>query len=136
MTQNFRSLSLGICIKASPTHMILSMVGSNFDIATYFFLIEGNQKDNNLAQQYIHTLSGKKKDQDFLNPNHKVWSFPGGSVINPPDNEGDAASIPGSGRSPGEGYGNPLQYYCLENSMNRGAWWAKVHGVTKESSTI
>ena len=39
--------------------------------------------------------------------------------------------IPGSGRSPGEGHGNPLQYSCLENSMNRGAWWATVHGVAK-----
>ena len=46
-------------------------------------------------------------------------------------NAGDLGSIPGPGRSPGEGNGNPLQYSCLENSMDRGAWWAKVHGVTK-----
>ena len=39
--------------------------------------------------------------------------------------------IPGSGRSPGEGNGNPLQYSCLENPMDRGAWWAAVHGVAK-----
>ena len=39
--------------------------------------------------------------------------------------------IPGSGRSPGEGNGNPLQYSCLENPMDRGAWWATVHGITK-----
>ena len=44
---------------------------------------------------------------------------------------GDASSIPGLGRSPGEGDGNPLQYSCLENPMDRGAWWATVHGVTK-----
>ena len=44
---------------------------------------------------------------------------------------GDAGSIPGSGRSPVEGLGNPLQYSCLENPMDRGAWWATVHGVTK-----
>ena len=57
-------------------------------------------------------------------------------VKNPPANAGDAkdaGSIPGSGRSPGEGNGNPLQYYCLENPMDRGAWQATVHGVTKES---
>ena len=42
----------------------------------------------------------------------------------------DQGSIPGSGRSPGEGNGNPLQYSCLENPMDRGAWWAMVHGVT------
>ena len=43
----------------------------------------------------------------------------------------DAALIPGSGRSPGGGHGNPLQYFCLENLMNRGAWWATVHSVAK-----
>ena len=43
-------------------------------------------------------------------------------VKNPPANTGDAGLIPGSGRFPGDGYGNPLQYLCLENPMNRGAW--------------
>ena len=46
-------------------------------------------------------------------------------------NVGDLGSIPGLGRSPGEGNGNPLQYSCLENPMDRGAWWATVRGVTK-----
>ena len=46
-------------------------------------------------------------------------------------NGGDLGSIPGSRRSPGEGNGYPLQYHCLENSMDRGAWWAIVYGVTK-----
>ena len=52
-------------------------------------------------------------------------------VKNPPASAGDArdmSSIPGWGRSPGEGNGNPLQYFCLENSMDRGAWWARVPG--------
>ena len=44
----------------------------------------------------------------------------------------DAGSFPGSGRSPGGGHGNPLQYSCLENPMERGAWWATIPGVTKE----
>ena len=58
--------------------------------------------------------------------------FPGGSVVkNPPVNAGNPASIPGSGRSPGEGNGNPLQYSCLENPMDRGAWWATVLGITE-----
>ena len=55
-------------------------------------------------------------------------------VKNPPANAGDARDaglIPGLGRSPGAGNGNPLQYSCLENSMDRGAWWAMVHRVTK-----
>ena len=46
-------------------------------------------------------------------------------------NAGDPGSIPGWGRSPGKEYGNPLQYSCLENSMDRGAWQVTVHGVTK-----
>ena len=55
--------------------------------------------------------------------------FPGGSVVqNPPANAGDMGFILGSGRSPGEGKGNPLQYSCLETPMDRGAWWAAVHG--------
>ena len=58
--------------------------------------------------------------------------FPCGSVVqNLPANAGDAGSIPGWGRPPGEGNGNPLQYSCLENSMDRVAWRATVHGVTK-----
>ena len=54
-------------------------------------------------------------------------------VKNSPANAGDAGSIPGLGRSPGEGNGNPLQYSYLGNPMDRGAWWATVHGVAKES---
>ena len=46
-------------------------------------------------------------------------------------NVGDLGSIPGSGRSPGGGHGNPLQYSCLENPMDRGAWWATVHAISK-----
>ena len=54
--------------------------------------------------------------------------FPGGSVIkNLPANAGDMGLIPGSGRLPGEGNDNPLQYSCLENSMYRGAWQATIH---------
>ena len=62
--------------------------------------------------------------------------FPGGSVVkNPPANSGNLSAIPGSGRAPGEGNGNPLQDSCLGNPMDRGVWWAMVHGVTKESGT-
>ena len=61
--------------------------------------------------------------------------FPGGIVVkNPPASKGDIRdvdSIPGSGKSPGVGNVNPLQYSCLENVMDRGAWWAAVHEVTK-----
>ena len=49
-------------------------------------------------------------------------------------NVGEVGLIPGLGRSPGEGNSYPLQYYCLENAMDRGAWWATVHGVTKSQT--
>ena len=58
-------------------------------------------------------------------------------VKNSPANEGDARDtglIPAPGRSPGEGYGNPLQHSCLENPMDRRAWRAAVHGVTKSQT--
>ena len=48
----------------------------------------------------------------------------------------DVSSIPGLGRSPGERNGNPLQYSCLENLMDRGAWWATVHGATKSQTQL
>ena len=51
-------------------------------------------------------------------------------------NAEDPDSIPGSGRSPGEGNGNPLQYFCLENPIDRGAWWATVHGVAKSQTRL
>ena len=61
-------------------------------------------------------------------------SFPGDSVVkNLPANPGDSGSIPGLGRSPGEGNSSPLQYSFLENPTDRGTWQATVHGVTKES---
>ena len=64
-----------------------------------------------------------------------TMGFPGGSVVkNPPTNAGDteeAGLMPGWGRSPGKGNGNPLQYPCLENPVDGGAWYAIVHEVTK-----
>ena len=64
-----------------------------------------------------------------------ISCFPGGTVVkNLPADAGEAGSIPGLGRSPGVGNGNPLQYSCLENSMNRGLWWATVHGVAKSQT--
>ena len=68
----------------------------------------------------------------YLQGRNRDIGFPGSSVVkNPLANAGDASSILGSGRSPGEGNGNTLQYSCLENPMNRGAWQATVHGVTR-----
>ena len=56
--------------------------------------------------------------------------------MNLPGNAVDPGSIPGWGRSPGERNGNPLQYSCLGNPMDRGAWWATAHGVAKDSDRL
>ena len=76
------------------------------------------------------TTWGINKGRSFEN---EFWmDFPGGSEVKSSAcNAGDLGSIPGSGRSPGEGNGNPLQYSCLENPRDGGAWWATVHGIAK-----
>ena len=70
---------------------------------------------------------------------HKLWilsSYRDSEVKASACNMGDLGSIPGSGRSPGEGNGNPLQYSCLENPMDKEAWWATVHGVAKSRTQL
>ena len=88
----------------------------------------------------IKTLKITKYNIYFDNLKYEIYyfshplNFPSSPVVkNLPDNAGDAGPITGSRRSPGGGNGNPLQYACLENSMDRGTWWATVHGVAKES---
>ena len=62
--------------------------------------------------------------------------FPDGSVVKNLLYIQDLGLIPGLGRSPGLGHGNPLQYACLENPMDRGTWWAMVHGVAKSRTLL
>ena len=70
---------------------------------------------------------------DFLT----LLGFPGGSEVKASAcNTGEMGSIPGLGKSPGEGNGNPLQYSCLENPMDGGAWQATVHGVAKSRKQL
>ena len=65
------------------------------------------------------------------------WGFPGGSVVkNLPANAGDVGLSPGLRRSPGERNANLLQYSCLENSTDRGAWWVAVHGVPRSGRNL
>ena len=70
------------------------------------------------------------------NPSASLEGFPGDSVVKNLCNAGDTGLIPGLGRSPGEGNGNPLQYSSLGNLMDRGAWQAIVHAVTKSWSQL
>ena len=83
---------------------------------------------------FLSLVPAKKKKKPS-----KVNSFPGGTVVkNPPANAGDTGDLGlifGLGRSPGEGNGNPLQYSCLGNPMDRGAWQATVHGITELDTT-
>ena len=86
--------------------------------------------DGNSSSTYICGVSVDKMQRGS--------GFPGGSVgkestCNAGD-AGDMGLLPGSGRSPGGGHGNPLQYSCLENPIDRGAWWATVHGVLKSQT--
>ena len=77
--------------------------------------------------KFIAALFAISQDMDT------TQSFSGSSVLkNPPANDGDMGSIPGSGRTPGEGNGNPLQYSRLGNAIVRGAGLAIIHGLTKE----
>ena len=77
----------------------------------------------------------KCNEGDLLTPFYKN-SLVAQMVKRLPTIWGDLDSIPGSGRSPGEGNGNPLQYSCLENPMDRGTWWAKIHGVAKSQTWL
>ena len=78
------------------------------------------------------SATGKRKPINYLNNTDTLGSESKESAYN----AGDLGSIPGLGRSPGEGNGHPLQYSCLENPMNRGAWWATVHGVAKSQTRL
>ena len=87
------------------------------------------------------TVHGVAKSQTRLNDFTHYYLFPGASQValivkNPSTNAGDlreASLIPESGRSPEGVHGNPLQHSSLENPMDRGSWWATVHGVTKSA---
>ena len=84
-----------------------------------------------------NSLTTLPRPLSYLASSPEYLGFPGGldgkvSAYN----AGDPGSIPGSGRSPGEGNGNPLQYSYLENPMDGGAWWATVHGVAKNRTEL
>ena len=86
-----------------------------------------------LVAYYTEFISGHGFAQNQLVIwKHSTTGFPGGLAGKDSScNAGDMGSVPGSGRSPGEGNGNPLQCSCLENPMDRGAWRATVHAVAK-----
>ena len=87
-----------------------------------------------------HHLGQDSEEQTFKWSFHRMLGFPGGTVVkNPSANAGDKRDpglIPGLRRSLGGRHGNPLEYSCLENPMDRGAWWATVHRVIKSQKRL
>ena len=98
-----------------------------------------NDGEDRCLRKAQNTLVQEPETELILSDNSSwvTWLFPGSSdgKVSARDARGQG-SIPGSGRSPGEGNGNPLQYSCLENSMEGGAWWATVHGVAKSRTQL
>ena len=89
------------------------------------------------AHTHTHTLSFLPLFPSLFTSLILTMDFPGGSDCKASAyNAGDMGSIHGSGKSPGEGNGNPLQYSCLENPMDREAWWATGHGVAKSQTRL
>ena len=90
-----------------------------------------------LASLWVESETDQIKQTSKTPPFLSTQGFPGGSEVKAPAcNVGDLGSIPGWGRSPGEGNGNPLQYSCLENPLDGGAWWATVHWATKSRTRL
>ena len=90
------------------------------------------RKEKNSAVHTVWVSRGPRQKNSSSHPQLTIMGFPGGSVGKESAcNAGDPCLIPGLGKFPGEGNGNPLQYSCLENSMGRGAWQSTVHIVTR-----
>ena len=110
------------------------------------FLQENSMRNHQSSQAAVntHSLPVWQLEYVLAQPTWTamglLWASQVALVVKiPPANAGDvrdAGLIPRSGRSPGGGHGNPLQYSCLENPMDRGAWWATVHGVAKSRAQL
>ena len=128
---NSQSLLKPMSITIQPSHPLLSPSPSAFSLSQHQGLFQW------VSTLYQCQSIGPWASASVLPMNFQDWfplqfSFPGGSEIKASaSNAGDLGLIPGSGIPPGEGYGNPLQYPCLENLMDRGAWWGAVPGVAK-----
>ena len=97
--------------------------------------LENSEVATGLEKVSFHSNPKERQCQRMLKLPHNCIHLTRGSEVKVSASiAGDLGSIPGSGRPPGEGNGNPLQYSCLENPMDRDAWWATVHGVTKSQT--
>ena len=111
------------------------MLSDSCSLFTLSFFLQLRNPLFSVEGVHYFTLFKKKKSQNKHGEKRTLcaafWFLGGSDGKASACNVGDPGSIPGLGRSSGEGNGNPLQYSCLENSMDGGAWWATVHGVTK-----
>ena len=114
-------------------HFSLSCIGEGNGNQLQCSCLE-NPRDGEAWWAAVYGVAQKRLSSSSSTP---TMGYPGGSVVkNPPTNAGDSGWILGLGRSPGEGNGNPLQCSCLENPMDRGAWWAIVHGVVRDRTRL
>ena len=120
LISNLHSYSLGM--------WVLIFVIINYAVMNFiYYACWGIEASTCFLRTFIHSAN----IEHLL----RVWGFSGGSDGKESAcNVGDPGLIPGSGRSSGEGNGNPLQYSCLENPMDKGSWWVTVHGVTKSQT--
>ena len=126
LSLSWYSLSL---VKESVTSQLLTFCRSLSDLAKIFLNIMGSE------QSWLGTIAPKVICSMW--PYKYIMGFPGGSDSKESAcSAEDPGSIPGSGRPPGEANGYPHQYSCLENPMDRGAWQATVHGVTKSQTQL
>ena len=118
----------------SPSKEYLRLISFRIDCFD-LFVVQGTLKC--ILQYHSSKASVLQCLAFFMVQLSHPLGFPGGSEVKASASSlGDMGSIPGSGRSPGEGNGNPLQYSCLKNPMDRGAWGATVHGVAKSQARL
>ena len=108
------------------------MIVLDFGSLLHFFLSSRRSRGYPTQKCNNRDVCEKTEQTWIIHPSGPLWGFPHGSDGKESAcNAGDLGSVSGLERSPREGNGNPLQFSCLENSMDRGAWWSKLHEVTK-----
>ena len=124
----------------SPRRFMLFPLSFNKFLLNTYCVLGAGDTVTGVGTMPARWHSGKGDRQTSKPIRRQFRGFPGGSVVkNLPANAEDAGAVglvPGSGKSPGGGNGNPLQYSCLENSMDGGAWWATLHRVTKSQTRL
>ena len=107
------------------------------DVSAYVYKEQGARKSKTRMNFFFLKMNENQAGSLDLHFYHqfisKTWVSQVSQMVK---NAGDRGSVPGLGRSPGEENGNPLQYSCLENSMDKGVWWATVHGVKKSQTQL